>query len=108
MTLPHRNRNFLYALILSCSLLTGCSAPRLKNPQPQVVAFVAPWCPHCKHLEQFLDTHQVMYQRMDIAAQPRAKRLLDGLGRSTVPTVMVNQTIVDGFNKKALEKLLFE
>ena len=96
-------------LIVSVTtLFVGCSSQRLRSPSPQVIAFVAPWCPHCRDLERYFRANNIPYQRMDIAANPRAKRMLDSMGRDSVPTIIVNETVIRGFDQERLNALLFE
>jgi glutaredoxin len=95
--------------VIAALLLTGCSATKtLRTPTPDVVAFVAPWCAHCRSLERYLDDNRVPFQKLDIANDPRAKRMLESLGRDSVPTIIVNKTTVRGFDRKRLDALLFQ
>lgn len=69
-----------------------------------VVVYSAEWCPSCSSLKSYLKEKDIVYKNFDIDENSDAKEKL--LDRSKkIPLIIVNDTMIEGFNKKALEKV---
>jgi thioredoxin reductase (NADPH) len=59
-------------------------------PDPEITVIGAGWCPHCKRVKKFLNSHRVPYRNVDIDEQPEAIDRLKELqnGGQIIPTVV--------------------
>lgn len=58
-------------------------------------------------MKEFLSQKGVKYQELNVAADKTARdEMLSKTGRMAVPTIMVGEQVVVGFNKNELEKLI--
>ena len=59
-------------------------------------------------MKEFLSSNQIDFQELNVAENAQAREeLLQKVGRSVVPVTTVNDSVVIGFNRTELEKLLF-
>ncbi|WP_087017899.1 glutaredoxin family protein [Thaumasiovibrio subtropicus] len=71
----------------------------------RVVLYTASRCPHCESAKQFLDDKGVTYRICD-AASPRGRKELMAMGARGVPVVKIGDTVIRGFQPKAMSKAL--
>lgn len=58
-------------------------------------------------MKEFLSQKGVKYQELNVAEDQAARdEMLSKTGRMAVPTIMVGEQVVVGFNKNELEKLI--
>lgn len=58
-------------------------------------------------MKEFLSQKGVKYQELNVATDKTAREeMLSKTGRMAVPTIMVGEQVVVGFNKNELEKLI--
>lgn len=58
-------------------------------------------------MKEFLSQKGVKYQEVDVAADKNAREeMIRKTGRMAVPTIMVGEQVVVGYNKNELEKLI--
>jgi glutaredoxin len=58
-------------------------------------------------VKEFLSQKGVKYQELNVAEDKTARdEMLKKTGRMAVPTIMVGEQVVVGFNKHELEKLI--
>lgn len=58
-------------------------------------------------MKEFLSQKGVKYQELNVAEDKTARdEMLKKTGRMAVPTIMVGEQVVVGFNKHELEKLI--
>lgn len=74
-------------------------------PPPPVVAaehevrlYGTSWCGYCKAMREFLDDKGIAYQDLDIETSAQAKIEYDKLGGQGVPVLLVNDTVIHGYN----------
>ncbi|MDR3737068.1 MAG: glutaredoxin family protein [Acidobacteriaceae bacterium] len=57
-----------------------------------VTMYTAPWCRDCRAAKQFLDTHGIAYEEIDVDANPAASdEVLRHVGKRAIP-----QLVIDG------------
>lgn len=72
-----------------------------------VEIFVTSWCPHCKELENFLDSEKIAYKRYDIERDAKGKQIHDSLGGGGVPVVRIGgKQVIQGFSPQAIKDAL--
>ena len=64
----------------------------------KVEIYVTSWCPHCKHLEEFLKEKKIAYTRYDIEHNSQAMQTYKELGGHGVPFVKIGDSTLGGFN----------
>ena len=67
--------------------------------------YVAEWCPHCKHLEQFLKAEGITYTRYDVENSGKGQEMMAKLGGG-VPLIKIGPTIIRGFQPEAIKAAL--
>jgi thioredoxin reductase (NADPH) len=62
----------------------------MTSADPIITVIGAPWCPHCKRVKNFLATHRIRYDNVDIDVHPEAIERLKELqgGGQIIPTVV--------------------
>lgn len=64
-------------------------------------------CPNCAMLKDFLKEHRIEYEEVDVARDRAALlEMREMTGQLGVPVVVINGTIIVGFDKEALVKEL--
>ena len=78
------------------------------RPQADVVLYCTPWCPDCRRVRNFLREHQIDFVEIDITRDRNAAQQVRGWanGHETTPTIDVRETIIVGYDKLKLAKLL--
>jgi glutaredoxin len=74
--------------------------------QPQVIMYATTWCPYCKQARKFFDRHGIAYVEYDVERNGTAWRENKRLGGGGVPTIVVGDEVVSGFNQRELTELL--
>lgn len=74
-------------------------------PPPPVVAaehevrlYGTSWCGYCKAMRRFLDDKGIAYREFDIETSAQGKAEYDRLGGQGVPVLLVNETVIHGYN----------
>ncbi|MBL4686812.1 MAG: hypothetical protein JKY37_19600 [Nannocystaceae bacterium] len=81
-------------------------------PAGTVVVYKTAWCGVCKKLEAYLKKKGVAYETKDVekdrgaAAELKAKAAKQGGWKGSVPVIEVGDTLITGFDRARLEKLL--
>jgi glutaredoxin 3 len=72
-----------------------------------VKIYSTPTCPWCKRTKQFLDANGIKYQDMNVAEDKVARdEMVNKTHQLGVPTIMIDDEFVIGFNEKALKEKL--
>lgn len=75
--------------------------------QPRVLVFSTPTCGYCSKAKRFLKVNGIKFKDIDISKDPDAARDAKRIsGGTSVPVIMVGSTVVMGFEKSKLERLL--
>jgi len=72
-----------------------------------IIVYSTPTCPYCKMVKAFLNEKGVEFKDIDVSAdRDAAKKMIDKSGQMGVPQIEINDKIIVGFNKEALEREL--
>jgi glutaredoxin 3 len=65
--------------------------------QPDVVIYVAGWCPYCQRARGLLSQKGVQFREVDVDDDPKLRQeMIARSGRRTVPQVFIGETHVGG------------
>lgn len=65
-----------------------------------------PSCMQCQYTEQWLQEHNILYEKLDVTSQPTALERVKELGFQSLPVVEANgQEAWSGFRPERLEGL---
>lgn len=76
---------------------------------PKVIVFGTSWCPSCRLARQYLTQRSVRFLYLDVEQQPEAgKKMVEiqqanGMRPGTVPLIIVNGRVFQGFSRFQLE-----
>ncbi len=72
-----------------------------------VVVYSSPTCGPCKAAKEFLSSKGVSFREINIAEDADAREELVRLtGQTMIPVIVVDDEVVQGFNKPKLQSLL--
>ncbi|PLR80537.1 NrdH-redoxin [Bacillus canaveralius] len=73
----------------------------------KIILYSQPECPPCDIVKLFFKEHGVSYQEKNIKSDPVAYQELTGKFQSySTPTVIINDTVIAGFDLEKLSELL--
>ena len=65
--------------------------------QPDVVVYLAGWCPYCQRARGLLSKKGVQFREIDVDDDPRLREeMIARSGRRTVPQIFIGETHVGG------------
>ena len=72
-----------------------------------VKVYSTPTCPWCKKAKQFLDSHGIKYQDLNVAEDKAARdEMINSSHQMAVPTIFIDGEFVIGYNEAALKEKL--
>ncbi len=72
-----------------------------------ITVYSTPTCPYCKMVKEFLNEKGVEFKEIDVSTDRDAvKTMVEKSGQMGVPQIEINDKIIVGFNKEALEREL--
>lgn len=99
----------LATLLLAYGMYTYQYRPMQRKPvatangaQPEVVMYATSWCGYCAKARAFFAEHKIDYLELDVDKDQEAAQINRRLGGGGVPTIMVGDTVIHGFNERAL------
>ena len=97
------------AVLLGC-VVGAWSAPVAAAPDPacrdqRVVMLMTTWCPYCRKATAFFNANAIKVLEIDIEKTDNT-RVRAFKGRAAVPTILVGDTVVEGFSEERLRSLL--
>ncbi len=73
----------------------------------KIIVYSTPTCPWCHALKDFLKEKNIEFEEIDISKdQEKAKEMIDKSGQMGVPQIEINDKMIVGFDKEAIEKEL--
>ena len=73
----------------------------------KVTIYSTPTCVYCKMAKDFFAKNNIAYDEHDVAADTAARKVMfDKTHQMGVPVIMVDEQVIVGFDKEALEKAL--
>ncbi len=74
-----------------------------------VTVYSTKTCPWCIKVKEYLDSLNVAYETIDVGSDKEAAReMVQKTGQRGVPVILVEETIIVGFDKNALDEALKE
>jgi glutaredoxin len=74
--------------------------------QPEVVMYATSWCPYCAKARSFFQRHGIRYVEHDVERDRDAWREQRRLGGRGVPTIVVGDEVIHGYDEGRLGQLL--
>jgi len=73
----------------------------------KIKVYSTPTCPYCKLVKDFLKEKSIAFADIDVAADTAsANEMVKLSGQMGVPVVLIDEQVVVGWNKNALEEAL--
>ena len=73
----------------------------------KVIVYSAEWCPWCHKAIDFLKASNVKYEVRDVGTnQNYAKEVQQISGQTGIPVIVIDKTVIIGFNMPAIKKEL--
>ncbi len=72
-----------------------------------VKIYTTPYCPYCSTLKQYLKDHGIEFTDIDVSQNKEERDdMIERSGQIGVPVVDIDGSIVAGFDKEKIDKLL--
>ncbi|HOO63206.1 MAG TPA: glutaredoxin domain-containing protein [Synergistaceae bacterium] len=72
-----------------------------------VTVYSTKTCPWCVKAKEYLDSLNVSYEAIDVGAnREAAMEMIQKTGQRGVPVILVEDTVIVGFDKNALDEAL--
>ncbi|MEM5777658.1 MAG: glutaredoxin domain-containing protein [Candidatus Aenigmatarchaeota archaeon] len=73
----------------------------------KVKIYTTPVCPYCEITKQYLKMKNIEYEEVDVSSDIEAAReMIEKSGQMGVPVIEIDDNIIIGFNKPAIERAL--
>ena len=72
----------------------------------KVILYSTTWCGYCKKTKELFARNKVPYLEYDVEHSEKGKSEFDALGKSTVPVILIGDTLIHGFNVHKIYKAL--
>ncbi|MDD2493781.1 MAG: glutaredoxin family protein [Tissierellia bacterium] len=72
----------------------------------KIKIYTSSTCSHCHAAKDYLDEKGYTYEEKNISYDSEAKKELISQGFMGVPIIMVDDEVVEGFNKSKLDEML--
>ncbi|MCI2425136.1 glutaredoxin family protein [Candidatus Acetothermia bacterium] len=72
-----------------------------------IIVYTTPTCSWCHAVKEYLNDHNVTFEEVDVAADMEsAQEMIDKSGQYGVPVLDIDGTIVVGFDRAQIDRLL--
>lgn len=71
-----------------------------------VVLYATSWCGYCQKTRALFDEYDIEYYEYDVEKSVEGRKQRKQLGGNGVPVVVINGTVVKGFNRQKILRLL--
>ena len=73
----------------------------------KVIVYTSPTCQSCAMIEEYLSSHGIKYEKVDVTKDKEAlERLVEKTGKMFTPVIEISDQTVVGFNKPEIDRLL--
>ena len=72
----------------------------------KVVVYSSNTCPHCVSAKHYLKEKGVEFEEKNVSTDMEARKELMGMGYMGVPIIMVDDEVIEGFNRAKLDELV--
>lgn len=77
------------------------------NNQKKVVVFSTPTCPWCVKAKEYLSENSIPFKDVDVSQDHvAAQQMILKSGQMGVPQLWIDDAVIVGFNKNAIDELL--
>ena len=73
---------------------------------PRITLYSTRKCPACRQARAYLKQRGLTFHEFDVSTNLRAQKALARLGARSVPTILIGDARVEGFDLGRLERLL--
>ncbi|HBH12916.1 MAG: Glutaredoxin [Clostridiales bacterium 38_11] len=74
----------------------------------KIVVYSSNTCPHCVSAKDYLKSKGIEYIEKNVSTDMEARKELMGMGYMGVPIILVDDKVIEGFNKAKLDELIKE
>jgi glutaredoxin-like YruB-family protein len=72
-----------------------------------VIIYTTTHCPYCKMAKDYFAEHNIAFREINVEADDEAAaEMIRKSGQMGVPVIEVNQTVIVGFDRTAIERAL--
>ena len=74
---------------------------------PSITIYSTPTCTYCKAAKEYFAKNNVAFTEYNVASdEVRRKEMVDKTGQLGVPVILVGETVIVGFDEKAIAAAL--
>jgi glutaredoxin-like YruB-family protein len=74
----------------------------------KIIVFSSNTCPHCVTAKDYLKSKGIEFTEKNVSTDMEARKELMGMGYMGVPIILVDDEVIEGFNKAKLDELIKE
>jgi glutaredoxin-like YruB-family protein len=74
----------------------------------KITVFSSNTCPHCVTAKDYLKSKGIEFTEKNVSTDMEARKELMGMGYMGVPIILVDDEVIEGFNKAKLDELIKE
>jgi mycoredoxin len=71
-----------------------------------VVLYATKWCGYCAKTRKFFEARKVPYKEYDIEHSAEGQAQYEKLGIQGVPVIIINGTVIQGYDPEGIDKAL--
>jgi mycoredoxin len=102
----HRSGQVTSAEAVGAAPMAATDDGAVRNVAHEVVMYGTAWCGYCAKTRRYFADHGIRYTEHDIEASDDGRRGFEALGGGGIPVVVIDGTVVRGFNADAMDALL--
>lgn len=72
----------------------------------KVTIYIADTCPRCKEAKEYFENKSIEFIEKNVQKSKKAKDELLSMGHRIIPTIVIGENEIVGFDKNKLDKLL--
>lgn len=80
----------------------------LNEERSNMVVFATSWCPVCKKAKEYFDKEKFEYKLIDIELDKGGFEKFRALGGESVPYIIMDGKVIEGFSEYYAEELFYE
>ncbi len=74
----------------------------------KIVVYSSNTCPHCVSAKDYLKSKGIEFTEKNVSTDMEARKELMDMGYMGVPIILVDDKVIEGFNKAKLDELVKE
>lgn len=92
----------------SVQIIEGDFSDHFSIGDPRFILYTLPGCSYCAEMEEFLSEHEIMFEVRDVSTNFEYQQRIVALGSTRVPFLVTANLIVEGFQRRTVERTLAE